>query len=184
MTRKPIFDAFRTYLGGRLNQDQVDAMEAFLDNYEKGDLKTSQVGIDLIKQFEGLRLNAYPDPGSGGAPWTVGYGATQIDGRPVRPGETITQEKADELLLHDIERHAVEVREWIKTAPTTQGQFDAMVSFHFNTGDLKRSTLLRKHMEGDYEGAANEFGRWTFASGKKLNGLVRRRAAEAELYRS
>ena len=69
---------------------------------------------------------------------------------------------------------------------TTQGQFDALVSFTFNlgAGSLKDSTLRRKHNEGDYEGAANEFKRWVNAGGVKLTGLVRRRAAEAELYRS
>ena len=163
-------------------------MDGVLDLYDaregESGLRVSPEGVDLIKSFEGCKLKAYPDPGTGGEPWTVGYGATRIDGRAVRPGETITQAEADALLMHDIERHADEVRSWIKSAPTTQGQFDALVSFHFNTGDLRRSSLLRKHLEGDYAGAAREFARWKFAGGRVMKGLVRRRAAEAAMYRA
>jgi GH24 family phage-related lysozyme (muramidase) len=69
-------------------------------------------------------------------------------------------------------------------APTTPAQFDALVAFHYNTGAIGRATLTRKHREGDREGAAREFARWNRAGGKVLKGLVRRRAAEAELYLS
>jgi len=68
----------------------------------------------------------------------------------------------------------------------TQGQFDALVSFAFNLGigALAKSTLLKKHLVGDYAGAAREFAKWKFGGGKVLAGLVKRRAAEARLYRS
>ena len=97
----------------------------------------------------------------------------------------ITQDIADKLLLEDIERHADPVRDMV-SGYATQSQFDALVSFAFNVGvnALKRSTLVRKHMEGDHEGAANEFARWNKAAGRVLAGLTRRRAAEAKLYRS
>lgn len=70
----------------------------------------------------------------------------------------------------------------IGTAPTTAHQFDALVSFHYNTGAIARATLTRKHLAGDHAGAAREFARWNRAGGRVLKGLVRRRAAEAELY--
>ena len=192
MNRKPIFDRVRAMLGRGFRKSEVTALDmaidaAFADPIDLGPTRVptvSKAGVDLIKEFEGCRLKAYPDPGTGGAPWTIGYGATMLDGIPVSPGLVITQEDADELLAIDVERHADDVRKYLGTAPTSQGQFDALVSFHFNTGDLGRSTLLRKHLAGDYDGAAEQFGRWIFAGGRKLNGLVRRRKAEAALYRS
>lgn len=140
----------------------------------------------LIRQFEGCakqcgdgRFRAYPDPGTGGAPWTIGWGATGPDvGR-----ETVwTQEECDARLAQDIARHALEVDRAIGDAPTTAQQFDALVSFHYNTGAIRRATLTRKHCAGDLTGALKEFSRWTYAGGRVLPGLVRRRAAEAELY--
>ncbi len=195
MNRKTVFDAVRRMLGRGFRSSEVKALDHAIDvalqetgeklamDFPGNDLATSERGVALIKKYEGCELKAYPDPGSGGEPWTIGYGATKIDGRAVRPGDTITQAKANALLLHDIDRHASDVRDYLGSAPTTQNQFDALVSFHFNTGDLRRSTLLRKHLEGDYDGAAREFARWVFASGKRLRGLERRRAEEAALYR-
>lgn len=191
MNRRAVFDAVRRLLGRPFRQVEVDALDRALDaamqnlDYTANGHAVSDEGIALIKQFEGCELTAYPDPGSGGAPWTIGYGATRIDGKPVTPGMTITQEKADSLLMHDIERHANPVREMLGSAPTTQGQFDALVSFAFNLGPdaLQHSTLFRKHMEGDYAAAAREFARWNKAGGRVLKGLTRRRAAEAAMYR-
>jgi GH24 family phage-related lysozyme (muramidase) len=76
------------------------------------------------------------------------------------------------------------VAQAIGDAPTTQAQFDALVSFHYNTGAIGRATLTRRHRAGDYVGAAREFARWNRAGGRILSGLTRRRAAEAELYRN
>lgn len=139
----------------------------------------SQAGLDLIKQFEGLRLKAYPDPATGAEPWTIGVGHTG----GVRPGDVITEARADELLRQDVGRFEAAVN---KLCPvTTQSQFDALVSFAFNVGDgnLKDSTLRRMHNEGNYTGAAGQFARWDKANGKQMAGLARRRAAEAALYR-
>lgn len=142
--------------------------------------------IALIREFEGCArrcgdglFRAYPDPGTGGAPWTIGWGATGPDiGR-----ETVwTQDQCDARLDQDIARHALEVDRALGDAPTTQPQFDALVSFHYNTGAIRRATLTRKHCGGDHAGALKEFSRWTYAGGRVLPGLVRRRAAEAELY--
>ena len=142
-------------------------------------MNTGPDGIALVKSFEGCRLKAYPDPGTGGEPWTIGWGAT---GEGIHKGMVWTQEQADRRLESDLARCAAQVTRAIGDAPTTQHQFDALASFHYNTGALLSSTLLRKHKAGDYAGAAAEFLRWTHAGGKVLPGLVKRRAAEAALY--
>lgn len=143
-------------------------------------LTISTNGIDLIKQFEGLRLNPYDD---GVGVMTIGYGHT---GSGVKKGK-ITEEEAEELLQKDIEKHQRAVQEAVKV-PLTQEQFDALVSFAFNAGPtgFKRSTLVKKLNAGDLEGAAKEFSRWVYGTkgGKKvrLKGLEKRRAQEASLF--
>ena len=125
-------------------------------------------------------IAAYPDPGTGGAPWTIGWGAT---GPGIGPGTVWTQAQCDARLEQDIARHARDVDRALADAPTSQAQFDALVSFHFNTGAIARATLTRRHRAGDHGGAAAEFARWNRAGGRVLPGLVRRREAEAALYR-
>lgn len=149
-------------------------------------------GIALIRRFEGcarLRpdglVEAYPDPGTGGAPWTIGWGATgrdHVHGGLIGPGTVWTQDQCDARLADDLARYAAEVAAALGDAPTSQAQFDALVSFHYNTGAIGRCTLAAKHCKGDYEGAAREFARWNRAGGRVLKGLVRRREAEAALY--
>lgn len=145
-----------------------------------GEVKISERGLDLIKEHEGLRLSAYPDPASGGDPWTIGYGST----RGVKRGMTITKDQADQRLRQDVQDAESAVSRLIPIR--TQGQHDALVSFVFNLGanSLKESTLRRLHNEGNYVAAANEFARWKFAAGKVMPGLVRRRADEKALYLS
>lgn len=146
-------------------------------------------GRALIQKFEGCakrrpdgKLEAYPDPGSGGDPWTIGWGSTGPD---IRKGVIWAQAQADDRFETDVQAFAAKVDALLNGAPTTQGQFDAMVSLAYNIGlaNLRESTLLRRHKEGAYAGAALEFGRWNKASGKVMPGLTRRRAAEAKLYR-
>lgn len=154
----------------------------------------SAQGLALIKRFEGcaqLRadglIHAYPDPGTGGEPWTIGWGATgrdHIHGGRIAEGTVWTQEQCDARLVRDLERYAAEVASVLGDAPTTQAQFDALVSFHYNTGAIARATLTQKHCAGDHQSAAKEFARWNRAGGRVLKGLTRRRAAEAELYLS
>lgn len=141
----------------------------------------SRSATDIVRRFEGCVLFAYPDPGSGGDPWTIGYGAT---GPGIHKGVSWTQEQAEARLASGIAETAEKVSAIIKDAPTTQGQFDALVSLAFNIGAraLAASTLIRMHIGGDFEGAAAQFARWNKASGKVLRGLVSRRAAEAALY--
>ena len=141
----------------------------------------SKNGLHLTEQFEGCKLNAYPDPGTGGAPWTIGYGHTGPD---VHPGLTITQEQAEELLMQDTQKAAAAVNAKV-TGDITQEEFDALVDFVFNcgAGNFAASTLLRKINAGDMEGAALEFEKWTHVDGKVMAGLVRRRQAETDLFK-
>ena len=138
----------------------------------------SDSGVNLIKNFEGLRLSAYQD--SAGV-WTIGYGHTG----GVKPGDRVTQARAEELLRKDTGWAQDAVRQQVHV-PLTQDQFDALTSFTFNlgAGALQSSTLLSKLNAGDYAGAQAEFGRFVHAGGRVLQGLVRRRAAEADLFGS
>jgi lysozyme len=150
-------------------------------------------GLALIKQFEGCAKRrgdgtyaAYPDPGTGGDPWTIGWGATgrcHVTGGGIGPGTVWTQAQCDARLEADLVRFAAGVSRAIGDAATSQPQFDALVSFHYNTGAIAKATLTRLHKAGDFAGAAREFGKWVNAGGKKMPGLVRRREAEAKLYR-
>lgn len=186
--RKAAFDAARGADDDRsLNANEVWIIHAALDAV--GWPRAAPVvargrrigpdGIVLIKRFEGCRLAAYPDPGSGGDPWTIGWGAT---GAGIGPGIRWTQEQADARLESDLVKYALDVSKAIGDAPTSQQQFDALVSFHYNTGAIGRATLTKKHKAGDFVGALAEFKKWNRAGGRVLAGLARRRAAEAELY--
>lgn len=143
--------------------------------------KTGTRGINLIKEFEGCRLTAYKCPAG---VWTIGYGHTgTVDGKAVSSGMTITAAKATELLKADLSKYEAAVNSYV-TVPINQNIFDALVSFSFNVGSnaLKSSTLLKKLNSKDYNGAAAEFPKWNKAGGTVLNGLVRRRKAEQELF--
>lgn len=144
-------------------------------------MKLSQRGIDLIKQFEGYSSKAYPDPATGGAPWTIGYGTT----KGVKPGMVITAEQAEKMLRDDVAKFESGVSSLI-TSPTTQGQFDAMVSLAYNIGlgNFGKSTLLKKHNARCYTCSADQFRVWNRANGKVMNGLTKRRAAERQVYMS
>jgi lysozyme len=144
-------------------------------------------GLALIRKWEGCarlrpdgRYEAYPDPGSAdGRPWTIGWGST---GRDIVPGLVWTREECDARLLRDLRRYAAEVNRALGDAPTSQSQFDALVSFHYNTGAIARATLTRLHRQGLFDEARNEFGKWINAGGKPMRGLINRRGEEARLY--
>ena len=142
-------------------------------------MKTSTKGIALIKSAEGLRLKAYPDPGTGGLPWTIGYGSTS----GVTRNMVITEVQAEQMLAADLVRFERIVERLVRV-PLNQGQFDALVSFTYNVGEgnFTKSTLLRKLNAGDSTSAAEQFSRWINAGGKVLPGLVKRRAAERALF--
>ena len=149
-------------------------------------MKLSQRGIDLIKQFESYSSKAYPDPATGGAPWTIGYGTTIYpSGAKVAKGDEITPNHAEYCLRNDVAKFESGVSALLKV-PTTQGQFDAMVSLAYNIGlgNFSKSTLLKKHNEKCYTCAAGQFPAWNRAAGKVMNGLIRRRNAERDVYMS
>jgi GH24 family phage-related lysozyme (muramidase) len=151
-------------------------------------MQPSQACTKLIQQFEGCAKKqpngsfmAYPDPGSGGDPWTIGWGSTGPD---IKKGVVWTQKQCDDRFASHLDEFAQKVSKLLGSTPTTQSQFDAMVSFAYNVGvgNLSASTLLKKHKAGDQKGAAAEFAKWNKAAGKVLAGLTKRRAAEAALY--
>jgi len=149
----------------------------------------SDEGARLIQHFESCSLVAYPDPGTGGDPWTVGWGHTGTD---VYPGCQITQDEADKLFRDDIFVFVKAVNDLLDGVNATQNEFDALVSFSYNVGadidsddiaeGLGDSTLLRKFKTGDVAGAADEFPKWNKAGGKIMAGLVRRRKAERAMF--
>ena len=142
----------------------------------------NQATIDLIKRNEGCVLDAYPDPATGGDPWTIGYGHTGPD---VAEGLSITQERAEELLRQDLGRFQDGVDDLIaENAATSDSQYGAMVSLAFNIGlgNFRASSVLRDHNAGNNQAAADAFRMWNKAAGKVMNGLTRRREEERTLY--
>ena len=140
-------------------------------------MKISDQGIELIQMFEGCCLSAYLD--AVGVP-TIGMGHTH----GVKMGDHITHQEAEHLLAEDVAIYEKCVSEMFADVELTQGQFDALTSFAFNLGcgALRKSTLRKRIESGHPELAAHEFGRWCHAGHRKLKGLVRRRAAERELF--
>lgn len=190
MSRKAVFDAARG-AGADFNRPgNIGILDSALDalGVPKDGMQAGEDAIMLIREFEGCHkrrsdgmIEAYPDPGSGGDPWTIGWGAT---GAGIKRGTVWSQAMADARLTADISKFADGVAKALNGAATTQNQMDALVSFSYNVGlgSLQSSTLLKKHKLGDWKGAQAEFSRWSKASGRELPGLVRRRAAEAALY--
>lgn len=139
-------------------------------------MKTSPAGRALIHGFEGCKLQAYQD---GADVWTIGMGHT----RGVKKGMVCNIEQAQIWLVEDLEDAEADV-ERLVTVPLNQNQFDALVSFVFNLGGTKLagSTLLKHLNAGRYKEAAGQFKLWKLVAGKPSNGLVRRRAAETDLF--
>jgi GH24 family phage-related lysozyme (muramidase) len=138
-------------------------------------------GWTLLKSCEGSRLNAYPDPASGGAPWTIGYGHT---GAEVMPGLTITQEQAETWLKQDVAEAAGAVDRLLSGVTLTARQRESLISFCFNVGAgaLEGSTLRRRCLEGESPAVviAQELQRWCKGPNGPVEGLKRRRAAEVQ----
>ncbi|CDG18253.1 lysozyme [Xenorhabdus doucetiae] len=144
-------------------------------------MEISESGINKLKSYEGLRLKAYPDPATGAAPWTIGYGHT----KGVKPGQVITAQQAEAFLHQDLISIYGAIERLVKV-PLTQGQFDALCSFIFNLGigNFTHSTLLKKLNAGDYQGAAGEFLKWDRADGSELTDLRIRRESEQKMFLS
>lgn len=134
----------------------------------------------LVERSEGDVLKAYPDPATGGAPWTIGYGHT---GPEVHPGMVITQQEAEAYLEQDLYRVGQQVSKAVRV-DLTQDEFDALVCFVYNIGigNFMKSTMLKLINAGDFAAAAHEFDKWTKAAGKVMPGLVTRRHNEEDLF--
>lgn len=149
----------------------------------------SQNCVNLVQEFEGCAqkqpdgsFKAYPDPGTGKLPWTIGWGSTGAD---IVESSVWTQAQCDARLEENLTSFSAQVSSLVEGgAPTSQNQFDALVDFAYNlgVGNLESSTLLRLHKEGDYAGAAAQFPLWDHAGGQVMPGLQKRRAAEQALY--
>ena len=142
----------------------------------------TQEGLDLIKRFEGFSSTIYICPA--GYP-TIGYGHVVREDERDRFAEGIDEQEAENLLQRDVRWAERGVLRLIDV-PLTDGQFDALVSFTFNLGigALQRSTLRRKVNREEHEQVPREFMRWVWAGGRRLQGLIKRRAAEAANYSS
>ena len=168
----------------QIQEDAVDDVErpprrvvAQYTTAEDTESEQSISNIDLIKESEGLRLDAYlPTPND---VWTIGYGHT----KGVTRGMSITGEQAEKFLREDI-TWVEDVLNTAVTVPLNQNQYDALGSFVFNLGgtNFRNSTLLRKLNQGDYQGAADQLPRWNKQKGKVLRGLTIRRAEERRLF--
>ena len=133
-------------------------------------------GVALIKKFEGCELEAYQCSAN---VWTIGYGHT----KDVEKGDTITKEEAEQMLVDELHEYENYINKYVNVA-LSQNQFDALVSWVYNLGpaNLKASTMLKVLNDGKYEEVPYQMKRWNKAGGKVLDGLVRRREAEALLY--
>ena len=143
----------------------------------------TEEGISLIKKYEGCKLTAYKCPAG---VWTIGYGNTFYeDGSTVKPGDKITQERADQLFRNILEKKFVEPIRKLIVSNINDNMFSAIVSFTYNVGigNLKSSTLLKKvNANPNDQTIALEFKKWVKSAGKVLPGLVRRRESESDLY--
>lgn len=145
-------------------------------------MKISSAGVKHIKLFEGERLTAYRCPAG---VWTIGVGHTSAAGEPtVVEGMKITANESAAILYRDLVEFEIGVDRLV-TVPLKQNQFDVLVSFAFNCGlgALAKSTLLKKLNSGNYDSVPAELMKWTRAGGSEVSGLVRRRRAEAKMWR-
>jgi len=204
MSDTAVFAAVRDILiartGKGLTQPEVDKINAAMNKTitaalpVKTGMMLSLKGREFIESFESYRATTYPDPGSkDGKPVTGGWGTTRDQfGKPFKLGFTGSLEYWKLLKERDLAEFGTGLNMLLQGRPTTQYQFDALFSCAYNIGldidddtiaeGLGDSTLLRKHLAGDYAGAQAAFASWNKNDGKVLNGLVRRRTAEAAMY--
>ncbi len=189
---KQIFDFLRKISGGTLTQKQVDAVNQVIATATDStvadmlgiaidQMTVSLFGVDLICDFEGKRLVAYDD---GVGVWTIGFGTTIYpNGIKVKKGDTCTEAQAKSYMAHDLKKFEQAVNGAVNI-PLNQNQFDALVSLAYNigTGAFNKSTLVKKLNAGDICGAADQFDVWVNAGGKRMQGLVNRRAKEKEVF--
>lgn len=191
---KQIFDFLRKISGGTLTQKQVDAANQVIATATDASvvdmlgiaidqMAVSPFGVDLICSFEGKRLAAYDD---GVGVWTIGFGTTVYpNGIKVKKGDTCTEVQAKKYMAHDLKKFEAAVNKAV-TVLLNQNQFDALVSLAYNIGAsaFSQSTLVKKLNGNDIRGAADQFDVWVNAGGKRMQGLVNRRAKEKALFLS
>lgn len=146
-------------------------------------MELSDEGIKFLFESEGLRLNSYKD--SGGV-WTIGFGTTVINGKPVRKGMTCTKQQAYKYFKDHLSKIVYPTIEEYVNVELNQNQFDSLCSFIYNVGNgaFISSTLLKKLNKNDYIGASEELLRWNKDNGKVVSHLTERRTAEKQLFRT
>lgn len=148
-------------------------------NVSRETLRTNESGKNLIKSFESCRLTAYKDATG---TLTIGWGHTgTVDGKPIVSGMTITQEKADSLFDSDLVRFENIVNAYNSKYHFTSNEFSALVSFAYNVGSIKQLTANGTRSK---KAIADAMLKYVYSKGVKLNGLVRRRQKERELFLS
>ncbi|MGR2920795.1 lysozyme [Acinetobacter sp. 1125_18A] len=181
--------------GGKLTQEQVEAGDAIialngLPTFAKvigfalaiaTQRDISENGFQIIREFESFQPKAYLDTGG---IWTIGYGTIKYPkGVRVAKGDICTQAQAEMWLKNDCKWVDACLDKYVKV-PVTQNQFDALASLVYNIGETAfvKSTLLSVLNQSSYKLAAEQFDRWVYDNGKKIQGLVNRRKKEKELF--
>ena len=143
-------------------------------------MQISYKGKELLKELEGFRHHAYLDTGG---VWTIGYGTTKIEGKPVEAGQTVTEVQAQKWLDEDLAWAQTAVNKLVKVK-LTQNMFDALVSFVYNIGEtaFARSTMLKMLNMQLYHAASLQFSKWVYDNKKVVKGLVTRRMKEQALF--
>ena len=144
----------------------------------------NMTGLDIVKKYEGCRLKAYPDPATGGKPWTIGWGSTRnSSGGEFKRGDTITQQMADGLLIRDFNACKDELRKDKELAKLSEGALDALCSLCYNIGvaAFKRSKCYKAIIAKDWETVCRQWD-WFKANGKFMKGLARRRITELGVF--
>lgn len=185
----------RAMSGGKLTQEQVEAGDAIialngLPTFAKvigftltdsSQRDISENGFQIIREFESFQPKAYLDTGG---VWTIGYGTIKYpNGVRVAKGGICTQAQAEMWLKNDCKWVDACLDKYVKV-PVTQNQFDALASLVYNIGETAfvKSTLLSVLNQNSYKLAAEQFDRWVYDNGKKIQGLVNRRKKEKELF--
>ena len=191
-----VYSRLRAMSGGKLTSKQVEAGDSIIsmngievfENLIGMEVKQKTTGLDIsekgfsiIKEFEGFESEAYLDTGG---VWTIGYGTIKYpNGVRVKKGDKCTKEQAESWLKNDSKWVDACLDKYVKVS-INQNQFDALASLVYNIGETAfvKSTLLEKLNKGDFKGAADQFDRWVNDNGKRIQGLVNRRAKEKLLF--
>ena len=165
-------------ISSRSLEEPRQEMSVETDKEQSKATKISQEGIDLIKQFEGLRLQAYRL--SGEKYWTIGYGTHNSS---IYEGQTITEQQAEELLMEEVNKVTKQVLEYCEYLELTQNELNALVSFTYNTG-FGNLQKLTGYQSRDKEEISEKILNYTKSKSEvNRNGLKKRRIAEQEMFK-